>query len=148
SDVRESVAWFEQRVWERRLLWSDQGERRTRLCLSLLRLCRDRSWSQGPGGRARLEHLGVLVSGPGATRWRRCACPRFGGLDVTMAPTDKAWSVREFGYAIRTVAALGSDATDNEATWPSNPYETGRIDPRRPVRRVAKLAQGPRPADR
>jgi len=107
SDVRQSVAWFEQLGWEPGLLWTDEGDDTPGFAGVFcgdaeIFLCRDGQGSrdsrpaafpfdESTGGVWMSWFLDTLdeVDAMHALAVRL-------GLDVSMPPTDEPWGIREF----------------------------------------------------
>jgi len=87
SDVRESLAWFEQLGWETTFLWDD-GFGGTGSGDAEIFLCRDGQGERGTWVSWFLESLDDV------DRLHARAVEL--GLDVAMPPTDEPWGVREF----------------------------------------------------
>jgi uncharacterized glyoxalase superfamily protein PhnB len=107
SDVRASLAWFEQLGWETRFVWPRDGAEEPGFAgigfgEGEIFLCKDGQGSRGtqPSAFPFDESTGGVwmswfLGGPGELDAMHARALEL-GLDVTMAPTDEPWGIREF----------------------------------------------------
>jgi uncharacterized glyoxalase superfamily protein PhnB len=112
SDIRESLAWFEQLGWKTTFVWDEDETGEPEFggtgsgADAEIFLCRNGQGERGTWVSWFLDGLDDV------DRMHACAVEL--GLDVAMEPTDEPWGVREFhlrhpdGHTFRVGAFLGT----------------------------------------